>query len=198
MNIELKKYLYTSIFSSLLLLIVGCKDATPDANTLLSQIQQEADIVTTELTIRKIAIYDSNQHEHISLTDPSTWKYGERKCIVPVEVTIKYGYDLREMTMESIKIDDESKGVEITLPEAKVIDSSYNTYVDPSTITSISTGLRDEIGHETIEAVRQKAYEEVMKEDFEQIVGKEIRYNAETVLASLVRGMGFKDVRIND
>ncbi|MCQ2111751.1 MAG: DUF4230 domain-containing protein [Bacteroidaceae bacterium] len=198
MNIELKKYLYTSIFSSLLLLIVGCKDATPDANTLLSQIQQEADIVTTELTIRKIAIYDSNQHEHISLTDPSTWKYGERKCIVPVEVTIKYGYDLREMTMESIKIDDESKGVEITLPEAKVIDSSYNTYVDPSTITSISTGLRDEIGHETIEAVRQKAYDEVMKEDFEQIVGKEIRYNAETVLASLVRGMGFKDVRIND
>ena len=198
MNIELKKYLYTSIFSSLLLLIVGCKDATPDANTLLSQIQQEADIVTTELTIRKIAIYDSNQHEHISLTDPSTWKYGERKCIVPVEVTIKYGYDLREMTMESIKIDDESKGVEITLPEAKVIDSSYNTYVDPNTITSISTGLRDEIGHETIEAVRQKAYDEVMKEDFEQIVGKEIRYNAETVLASLVRGMGFNDVRIND
>lgn len=198
MSIETKKYLYTSIISALLLLIVGCKDATPDANTLLSQIQQEADIVTTELTIRKIAIYDSNQHEHISLTDPSTWKYGERKCIVPVEVTIKYGYDLREMTMESIKIDDDNKGVDITLPAPKVIDSSYNTYVDPSTITSISTGLRDEIGHETIEAVRQKAYEEVMKEDFEQIVGKEIRYNAETVLGSLVRSMGFKDVRIND
>src|SRR5574344_1641238 len=78
-----EKYIYTIMCIASLLLICDCKNSKTDPDTILSTIQQEADIVTTELTIRKIAYYDSSLHEHISITDPSTWKYGERKCMVP-------------------------------------------------------------------------------------------------------------------
>ena len=163
----------------------------PSVATILSTIQQEADLVTTELTIRKIAYYDSSQHEQILLSDPSTWKVGERKCIVPVEVKIKYGYDLRDMTLDNVKLNDSLRIIEVTLPQPKIIDSGYNTAVDYDKVVCISTGLRDQVGHETIEKIRQQAYEAVMKDDFQELAGTEIRHNAQTLLNSLAISMGF-------
>ena len=163
----------------------------PSVATILSTIQQEADLVTTELTIRKIAYYDSSQHEQILLSDPSTWKYGERKCIVPVEVKIKYGYDLRDMTLDNVKVNDSLRIIEVTLPQPKIIDSGFNTSVDYDRVVCIATGLRDKVGHETIEKIRQQAYETVMKDDFQELAGTEIRHNAQTLLNSLAISMGF-------
>ena len=168
----------------------------PSVATILSTIQQEADLVTTELTIRKIAYYDSSQHEQILLSDPSTWKYGERKCIVPVEVKIKYGYDLRDMTLDNVKVNDSLRIIEVTLPQPKIIDSGYNTAVDYDKVVCISTGLRDQVGHETIEKIRQQAYEAVMKDDFQELAGTEIRHNAQTLLNSLAISMGFEGCEV--
>lgn len=184
--------------------LVGCREeqpqqrqSLPETATVLSALQREALLVTTELTIRKIAYYDSNRHERISLADPSTWKVGERKCVVPVEVNIKYGYDLSEMRMESIRIDDSTRIVSLTLPPARVIDSGYDTDIDYDQVVSISTGLRDPIGHETIEEICRKAYESVMKTDFDGIVGPEIRQNAVTLLTAMMLNLGFSGVEIN-
>ncbi|MBO4451531.1 MAG: DUF4230 domain-containing protein [Bacteroidaceae bacterium] len=163
----------------------------PSTATILSTIQQEADLVTTELTIRKIAYYDSSQHEQILLSDPSTWKYGERKCIVPVEVKIKYGYDLRDMTLDNVKVNDSLRIIEVTLPHPKIIDSGYNTAVDYDKVVCIATGLRDNVGHETIEKIRQQAYEAVMKDDYQELAGAEIRHNTQTLLNSIAISMGF-------
>ena len=163
----------------------------PSVATILSTIQQEADLVTTELTIRKIAYYDSSQHEQILLSDPSTWKVGERKCIVPVEVKIKYGYDLRDMTLDNVKVNDSLRIIEVTLPQPKIIDSGFNSTVDYDRVVCIATGLRDKVGHETIEKIRQQAYEAVMKDDFQELAGTEIRHNAQTLLNSLAISMGF-------
>lgn len=168
----------------------------PSVATILSTIQQEADLVTTELTIRKIAYYDSSQHEQILLSDPSTWKYGERKCIVPVEVKIKYGYDLRDMTLDNVKVNDSLRIIEVTLSQPKIIDSGYNTAVDYDKVVCISTGLRDQVGHETIEKIRQQAYEAVMKDDFQELAGTEIRHNAQTLLNSLAISMGFEGCEV--
>ena len=55
--------------SLLLLLSLSCtssEDGPADTSRILSVIQQKADIVSTELTVRKIAIYDSGKHEKIS------------------------------------------------------------------------------------------------------------------------------------
>ena len=168
----------------------------PSVATILSTIQQEADLVTTELTIRKIAYYDSSQHEQILLSDPSTWKYGERKCIVPVEVKIKYGYDLRDMTLDNVKVNDTLRVIEVTLPQPKIIDSGFNSTVDYDRVVCIATGLRDKVGHETIEKIRQQAYEAVMKDDFQELAGTEIRHNAQTLLNSLAISMGFEGCEV--
>ena len=176
----------------------GSEVQQPTPATILSTIKQEADLVVTEVTIRKIAYYDSSLHERVSITDPSTWKYGDRKCIVPVEVKIKYGYDLREMTLENVKVNDSLHIIEVTLPEAKIIDSGYDSNVDYDKVVCISTGLRDEVGHETIEKIRTQAYEAVMKEDFQELVGHEIRNNAQTLLNSLALSLGFEGCTIKN
>ena len=170
----------------------------PSPATILSTIKQEADLVVTEVTIRKVAYYDSSLHEHISITDPSTWKYGDRKCIVPVEVKIKYGYDLRDLTLENVKVNDSLRILEVTLPQPKIIDSGYEASVDYDKVVCISTGLRDQVGHETIENIRTQAYEAVMKEDFQELVGHEIRNNAQTLLNSLAVSLGFDGCSIKD
>ena len=170
----------------------------PTPATILSTIKQEADLVVTEVTIRKIAYYDSSRHEHFSITDPSTWKYGDRKCIVPVEVKIKYGYDLRDLTLENVKVNDSLRILEVTLPQPKVIDAGYEASVDYDKVVCISTGLRDEVGHETIENIRAQAYEAVMKEDFQELVGHEIKNNAQTILNSLAVSLGFDGCSIKD
>ncbi len=197
---NIRKLNYTLILCVLFIFTTCGKesDKTASPSTILSTIQQEADIVTTELTIKKIAYYDSSLSEHISITDPSTWKYGDRKCIVPVEVKIKYGYDLREMTLDNVKVNDSLRVVEVTLPKPKIIDSGYSTDIDYSKVVSISTGLRDQIGHETIEKIRKQAYESVMKEDFQQIVGSEIRNNARSIINSLVQCLGFERCEIRE
>lgn len=174
----------------------GSEVQQPTPATILSTIKQEADLVVTEVTIRKIAYYDSSLHERVSITDPSTWKYGDRKCIVPVEVKIKYGYDLREMTLKNVKVNDSLHIIEVTLPEAKIIDSGYDSNVDYDQVVCISTGLRDDVGHETIEKIRTQAYEAVMKEDFQELVGHEIRNNAQTLLNSLALSLGFEGCTI--
>ncbi len=181
-------------------LVVSCKDKSsePDKESvLLSAIHQEADIVTTELTIRKIAIYDSDKTEKISLRDPNTWKFGSRKCVVPVSINIKYGYDIRDIKLESIRIDDSSKIIHIKLPEAKVIDSGYNTDTESGNIVCISTGLRSAVGHEMIETISRKAYKEVLKKgEFKEIAEKDIRNNAKMIFDSLAKSLGYNGVEI--
>ncbi len=168
----------------------------PGTNEILTQLKQCADIATTEVTIRKIAIYDSNSNEHFSWRNISTWKYGERKCIIPIEVKIKYGYDLAELDLDNIKITDDSTAVIVKLPKQKIIDAGYNTEIDRASVTSISTGLRSQIGHQLEEEIRRKGYEAVLKEDISSLVGKEVEQNTRTLFESIIKALGFEHVQI--
>lgn len=185
----------------LLLLALAClsgcrREPSVDAETVLAAMSQEADLVVTEVKIRKIAYYDSDATGRFVLTDPSTWRIGSRVAIVPVDIWLRYGYDLRELTLDAVRIDDERHAVEVRLPQPRVVDSGYATGVDADEAVSIATGLRDPVGHETIEMIRLEAYREVMQQDFTEMVGREVRYNAENVLGSIVRSLGFDHVTI--
>lgn len=169
----------------------------PDGSIVVSCLRQNASVATTELTVRKVAIYDTSKSEHFSIADPSTWKYGDKKCIIPVEVTIKYGYDIASLTIEDVKCDKDKKAAYITLPRPKVIDAGYNTYIEPGSVTSISTGLRSQIGHALEEEIRRKAYESVVKQDLSPYVGDDIRANTEHLFTSLVKSLGYESVIIN-
>lgn len=167
-----------------------------DTNSLLSKLKQNADLVTTEVTVRKIGIYDSSKSEKFSWRKPGSWKVGERKCIVPVEVKIKFGYDLREMTTDNIKLTDDSTAIVIILPEPKIIDAGYNLMIDDGSVVSLSTGLRDKVGHEVVEELRKKAYDSVMKEDIASLVGDDVEKNAKAVFEGIVKSAGIENVSI--
>ena len=165
-------------------------------SVILTQIKQKADLVTTEVKVRKLAIYDSSKHEKFELKDPRTWKYGERKCIVPVDVTIKYGYDLRDLTTDDVKLTDDSTAIVILLPEPKVIDSGYEAKVEEGAIVRMSSGMRDKISHEEVDRLMEMTYQAVMKEDFSEMVGKDIENNAKVVFESIVKSVGMKNVEV--
>ena len=165
-------------------------------SVILSDIKQKADLVTTEVRVRKLAIYDSSKHEKFELRDPRTWKYGERKCIVPVEVSIKYGYDLRDLTIDDVKLTDDSTAVVILLPEPKVIDAGYEAKVDDNDVVRMASGLRDKISHEEVEELMERTYKEVMKEDFTELMNKDLEHNAKTLFASIVKSAGMRNVDV--
>lgn len=163
---------------------------------ILSRIKQKADLVTTEVRVRKLAIYDSSKHEKFELKDPRTWKYGERKCIVPVDVTIKYGYDLRDLTVDDVKLTDDSTAVVILLPEPKVIDSGYEAKVEEDAVVRMSSGFRDKIGHEEVDKLMEQTYRAVMEQDFSGMVSQDIENNAKVVFEGIVKGLGMKNVDV--
>lgn len=175
---------------------VMAEHSLADTKTILSELQANADIATTEVTIRKIAIYDTEKSEKFSWTNPATWKYGDRKLIIPVEVHIKYGYDLREMTLENIKLTDDSTAVVVVLPKPKIIDAGYTAEIDDKSVVNIATGLRSKIGHELEEEIRLKGYEAVLKEDLKSIVGKEIEANTRSMFESIIKSLGWEYVQV--
>ena len=170
----------------------------PTSADILGLLKEESDLVTTEVKISKLAIYDTSKSEHFRFTDISTWKYGDRKCIIPVEITVKYGYNLKELSVNDVKISDDSTSVYVMLPKPKIIDSGYNLYYDRKQVVAISTGLRSSIGHETEEELRKKAYDQVIKkgDDIKRNVESDIEKNAVTLVESMVKSLGFKDVTV--
>lgn len=176
---------------------IEIENTKADKSTILSELKQNADIATTEVRIRKIAMYDSRKKESFELLEPSTWKYGDRICIIPVEVTITYGYDLRDISIDDVKISDDSTEVAIFLPKPKIINAGYNLTIEEGSATNITTGMRDEIGHELEEEVRKKGYEAVLKEDLWSEIGKEVEHNAKTLIENIVKNLGWNDVKIS-
>ena len=106
----------------------------------------------------------------------------------------KYGYDLRQLTISDIHTSADSSLVIVRLPQPKVIDAGYNTYIDESEIVRMSTGMRSEVGHELIEDIRHKAYESVLAEDLTDLVGDDIERNTQTLLVSLLQALGYEHV----
>ena len=201
------KFQNSSIFKASILVCLmafalpGCqggqkqkKIKLPGKADIVSELKQKADIVTTELKVRKVAIYDSSKSEKFTWKNPNTWKWGDQKCIIPIEVTLKYGYDLRKLSIKNVEIEEDSSIVVIHLPKPKIIDAGYNTYIDEGSIVKMSTGLRSEVGHALQEEIRRKGYEAVLKDELISSVGEDVKRNAQTLFTSIVKAMGWKHV----
>ena len=109
---------------------------------------------------------------------------------------IKYGYDLSELTLDNIQLTDDSTAVVVILPKPKIIDAGYNAEIDRASVTSISTGLRDKIGHQLEEEIRRKGYEAVLKEDLSGAIGKDIENNVKSIFESLIKSLGWENVQV--
>ena len=157
---------------------------------ILGVFQGRAQIATTEVELRRIGIYDSDTE--FSSLDPSKWKLGKRTCIVPVDLTIKYGIDLRKMTESDITLD--SAGVvSIRLPKPEIIEHHFDLRTNRDDIIAISTLTRAEVGEQTIQQVKMKVVEEVLADTtlFAKL-SVDIENNTRTVFRSMLKGMGLE------
>ena len=165
----------------------------PDKNEILGILQAQSQIATTEVTIRKMGIYDSETQ--IASMNPAKWKLGKRMAVVPVDVTIRYGIDLNELKESDITFIGKDS-VQIRLPKPKIIDKSFNPITNPNEIVTLSTGLRDKVGETTIQQIKNMAFEEVINQDkeFQAKLSDELSHNTEAVFTSLLETVGLHPV----
>ena len=165
----------------------------PEKSDILGMMQEQSQIATTEVTIRKMAIYDSDTQ--IASLNPAKWKLGKRVCVVPVDVTIRYGIDLTELKESDLQFVGEDT-LEIRLPKAKIIDKSFNPVTNQNEIVTLSTGLRDEVGEATIQKIKNMAFDEVVNHDldFQKQLSAELTHNTEAVFTSLLEAVGLHPV----
>jgi len=167
----------------------------PQKSEILSVLQEQSQIATTEVTIRKMGVYDSETQ--IASLNPSKWKLGKRLAVIPVDVTIRYGIDLTKMKESDLQFVGEDS-VQIKLPKPKIIDKSYNPVTNADEIVTLSTGLRDKVGETTIQQIKTMAFEEVINQDeqLRQKLAEELTHNTEAVFTSLLNAIGLHPVFI--
>ena len=176
---------------------VSATEETITNEQILGVLQSQAQIASTEVTIRKMGIYDSDS-DKVSL-NPNTWKIGHRLCVIPVDIKIKYGIDLNDMTSGDIARPDSSNVVLIRLPQPKILDKSFIPQTNKKEMVSLATGLRDDVGESTIQQVKTLAFADVVEKDQQlyQKLQTEITANTKTVFKSLLKSMGLEAEFIN-
>ena len=167
----------------------------PTASEIVGMLQEQSQLASTEVTIRKMGVY--NSETQLVTLNPSKWKLGNRLCVIPVDVKIRYGINLDELSEKDIQIIGNDT-VEIRLPKAKIIDKSFVPYTNKDEIVVISTGLRDNVGETTIQKIKTMAFEEVIKQDkdIQKQLSKQLTHNTETVFTSMLEAIGLHPVFI--
>ncbi|MBP5205347.1 MAG: DUF4230 domain-containing protein [Bacteroidales bacterium] len=167
----------------------------PTASEIVGMLQEQSQLASTEVTIRKMGVY--NSETQLVTLNPSKWKLGNRICVIPVDVKIRYGINLDELSEKDIRIIGNDT-VEIRLPKAKIIDKSFVPYTNNDEIVVISTGLRDNVGETTIQKIKTMAFEEVIKQDkdIQKQLSKQLTHNTETVFTSMLEAIGLHPVFI--
>ena len=157
--------------------------------------QSKAQLATTEVTIRRMGIYDSETR--LATINPAQWKLGRRACIMPVDMTIKYGIDMRKLKAADVKIDSTST-VSIRLPEPELIDYHVEMRTDRREVVTMSGWLRDEVGEQTMQTIKNKVVAEVLADSvlFNTLRG-EIITNTRAIFSSMLMQMKLKPVFVN-
>ena len=165
----------------------------PQKNEIIGILQSQSQIATTEVTIRKMGIYDSETQ--LSTLNPTKWKLGKRLAVIPVDVTIRYGIDLNELKESDLTFIGEDS-LQIKLPKPKIIDKSYNPVTNQDEIVTLSTGLRSNVGESTIQKIKSMAFEDVINEEKEiqNQLATELTHNTEAVFTSLLTAIGLHPV----
>ena len=169
----------------------------PGKSEILGTLQAQSQVATTEVTIRKMGIYDSETD--LATLNPTKWKLGKRIAVIPVDVTIRYGIDLKELKESDIDFVG-SDSVRIRLPQPKIIDKSYDPVTNQNEIVTLATGLRDNVGESTIQRIKSMAFEEVVRQDKElqSRLANELTHNTEAVFTSLLNAIGLHPLFVHD
>lgn len=170
------------------------KKHSPDKQEILGMFQSKAQVATTEVQLRRMGIYDSETH--IATINPANWKIGRRACIMPVDITIKYGIDMKRMTADDITLDTAST-IRVRLPRPELIDYSVDLRTDRREVVTMSGWLRDDVGEQTMQTIKNKVVAEVLADStlFSTLAG-EIESNTRSLFRAMLMEMGLKPVFI--
>ncbi len=169
--------------------------ASPPSKTeILNVLRQQAMVATTEVGIKKLGEYNTAKFgRRFSLSDPTTWTWGERICIVPVDIKLKYGIDLARLKADDIAI--EGNTVTVVLPQPVIVDSEYDDEIEQNGIFSLTTGLRETVAHEEQEEIAEQTYRYVVdNKELGESLKDDVKRNTQLVFASVIRGMGMEPV----
>ena len=111
---------------------------------------------------------------------------------MPVDITIKYGIDMRRMTESDILLDTASV-VRIRLPRPEVIDYSVDLRTDRREVVTMSGWLRDDVGEQTMQTIKNKVVAEVLADStLFSTLSSEIESNTRSLFRSMLLQMGLK------
>ena len=169
---------------------LAAQQHTPDKQEILGLFQSKSQVATTEVSLRRMGIYDSETR--LATINPTQWRLGRRACIMPVDITIKYGIDMRRMTESDILLDTASV-VRIRLPRPEVIDYSVDLRTDRREVVTMSGWLRDDVGEQTMQTIKNKVVAEVLADStLFSTLSSEIESNTRSLFRSMLLQMGLK------
>ena len=161
-----------------------------DRSEILGAFQRSSKVATTEVRLKRIAVYDSDTD--FSGFNPANWKLGRRACILPVVMTVKYGIDLEKMTGDDILMDS-TKVVRVRLPKPEIISYDVDPRIDRNEVIVITSLLRSDVGEPTLTRVKNKCVEEMLADTtiFAKL-SADLENNTKRVMGAIVRGMGYE------
>ncbi|RKQ15295.1 DUF4230 domain-containing protein [Ureibacillus endophyticus] len=159
-----------------------------ESTTFVEQVQQLATLATAEAHLKVIIEEEDNKlfGKDISLNIPGT----KREILLIVPATVIAGVDFKSITSDAIKVDDEQKKLEITLPRATFIQEPA-IQMDHIKTFSDEGLFRGEVKWDEGFDLAAVAQEEIKKEAVEIGLLETAEENAEKVLDNFFSNLGY-------
>lgn len=162
------------------------KEELPE-QTDLSQLTELSELGTVEYTVKKAVMAKG---------DTAWYKIGDRKVIYTIEASLKAGVDMSNFSLESIKINEEHKTVEVTLPHAKLLVLNIKPESEKKEWEKVGL-LRSNFTAEERNLVLREG-EKSIREDVKKLgILEDAEKNARSFFQSLFKSMGYQSVVVN-
>jgi len=174
------------------------KAITDPRGEIVGKLQNSADLVTTEMQIRTIAEF-SQEGGNFNF-NPSTWdihRIGRVDVVLPVNITIKYGYDLSNMSADNVKVDDKTSEVWVYLPEPKILESSYDANICQDSLFIITTGFRKRPTNAQIANCMKQVYDSTVTTFSKTKNAEMVERNAQKVFENILKKVNGKNQTVH-
>lgn len=179
-------FFLTSIF---LLVFVSCNGFQQEVNPV--------DRIYTIKNLNQLATLEADIVKILSASDEATWfKLGNRKILFSCEGKIKAGIDLNKLQKENIRVDVQSKMVELSLPPAEV----FLLKINPGAIREVYSEIgitRSDFSTAEKEDIFKMGQKKIEQSIPELGILKQAEQNATLFLTAYLRTAGFKNIQIN-
>lgn len=159
--------------------------------TFVEHVQELSTLATAEAHIKVVIEQEDNKlfGKDISLNIPGT----KREVLLVVPATVIAGVDLKHVTAENMKIDDDAKRLEITLPHSTLIQEPA---IQMEQVKAFSEEglLRGEVKWEEGFDLAAEAQNQIKEEAREIGLLQTAEKNAEKVLKEFFGNMGYSVV----